>query len=50
MRAEDLRQIAEREVVGVGELKRGIRSGTIGILVTIHGTHGFLSLLVRTCF
>jgi hypothetical protein len=49
MRGQNLRQVAEREVVGVGELQRGVRAGTVGILVTVEGIHRFLSLHVRTC-
>jgi hypothetical protein len=49
MRTEDLRQVAEREVVGIGELKCGIRAGTVGVLVAIDGIHRFFSLPVRTC-
>jgi hypothetical protein len=49
MRAQNLRQVAEGEVVGVGELQRGIRAGTVGIFVAVGGIHRFLSFLVRTC-
>jgi len=49
MRAQNLRQVAESEVVGVGELKRGIRAGTVGILIAVGGIHRFLSFLVHAC-
>jgi hypothetical protein len=42
MHAQNFWQVAEREVVGVGELQRGIRASPVGILVTVDRIPRFL--------